>query len=46
MKGKLRLEIVKIRAFNVVFKIPATHPDLIGISRFFSTNLGISRFHV
>ena len=23
---------------------PATHPDLIGISRFFSTNLGVSRF--
>ena len=23
---------------------PATHPDLIGISRFFSTNLGASRF--
>ena len=23
---------------------PATHPDLIGISRFFSTNLGLSRF--
>ena len=23
---------------------PATHPDLIGISRFFSANLGVSRF--
>ena len=23
---------------------PATHPDLIGISRFFSTNLGVYRF--
>ena len=23
---------------------PATHPDLTGISRFFSTNLGVSRF--
>ena len=23
---------------------PATHPDLIGISRFFSRNLGVSRF--
>ena len=23
---------------------PANHPDLIGISRFFSTNLGVSRF--
>ena len=23
---------------------PATHPNLIGISRFFSTNLGVSRF--
>ena len=23
---------------------PATHPDLIGISQFFSTNLGVSQF--
>ena len=29
--------------FEYIFR-PATHPDLIGISRFFSTNLGVSRF--
>ena len=28
----------------LVIDRPATHPDLIGISRFFSTNLGVSRF--
>ena len=31
----------KIIFFCVVHR-PATHPDLIGISRFFSTNLGVS----
>ena len=33
----------KISFFCVVHR-PATHPDLIGISQFFSTNLGVSRF--
>ena len=33
----------KIIFFCVVHR-PATHPDLIGISRFFSTNLGVSWF--
>ena len=34
-----------IGLFRAVFIFrPATHPDLIGISGFFSTNLGVSRF--
>ena len=38
----MRIDTNKSRS-NVLFR-PATHPDLIGISRFFSTNLGVSRF--
>ena len=37
--------ILPISFYGVfTFSRPATHPDLIGISRFFSTNLGVSRF--
>ena len=35
---------IKVISNKYVYCRPATHPDLIGISRFFSTNLGVSRF--
>ena len=35
--------VMKITQINLYFR-PATHPDLIGISRFFNSNLGVSWF--
>ena len=43
--NKLPVASVMLRCINILKNRPATHPDLIGISQFFSTNLGVSRFH-
>ena len=41
---RCNLDMYSLNAKIIGLYRPATHPDLIGISRFFSTNLGASRF--